>query len=109
MVLAPTGVAAYNIQGSTLHRVLCLSDEHNKTGSYKPFNGSKLAFLRNMWKDAKCVIIDEISMVSYHRLVEINHRLNELKMFLTQMINLVIRMLLLQVTVISCRQFMVNG
>ena len=76
MVLSPTGIAAYNIHGSTRHRTLCLIVEHCRTGNFKPLNGSKLSLPWLMWKD---VIIDEIRMVSYQLFLEINHHLNELR------------------------------
>ncbi|EXX50788.1 Pif1p [Rhizophagus irregularis DAOM 197198w] len=59
IVLAPTGVAAFNIQGSIIHSalsvpILCGTD-------YK-LEGESLKKLQNRIKDIKYLIIDEMSM-----------------------------------------------
>ncbi|GBC15527.2 ATP-dependent DNA helicase PIF1-like [Rhizophagus irregularis DAOM 181602=DAOM 197198] len=63
IVLAPTGVAAFNIQGSIIHSalsvpILCGTD-------YK-LEGESLKKLQNRIKDIKYLIIDEMSMVGRH-------------------------------------------
>jgi len=35
VVVAPTGLAAFNIGGTTIHRLLCLPVEHGKPTDYK--------------------------------------------------------------------------
>ena len=76
---APTGVAAYNIQGSTLHRSLSLLLEHKAILKYNKLNGEKLALMKKNWHSINNLIIDEISMVSYETLLHINLRLAEIK------------------------------
>ena len=38
VVTAPTGLAAFNISGSTIHRTFCLPVEHGKPADYKSMN-----------------------------------------------------------------------
>ena len=79
MVAAPTGVAAFNIHGITLHKALCLPVEHGKYSNCTPLGSEKLASIRREWDSVNSLIIDEISMVSYEMLKDINFRLNEIK------------------------------
>lgn len=65
---APTGVAAYNIQGATLQRALCLPVTHkNQKSDYSSLSAERPQQLRNLYQNLSTVIIDEISMVSYIR------------------------------------------
>jgi hypothetical protein len=69
ILTAPTGVAAFNIGGITIHKALALPVEHcRETGSarvtYKKLNGQQLQALRAEWAGVRFLIIDEISMVS---------------------------------------------
>ena len=70
---APTGTAAYNIRGYTLHHCFLLpltqSDKHVSLSS------EKLAQLRNKYSKLQVLIIDEISMVSANQLGLIHARL----------------------------------
>jgi DNA replication protein DnaC len=79
MVTAPTGVAAFNIRGITIHKALCLPVEHGKYSSCTPLGSEKLASLRREWESVNTLIIDEISMVSYDMLKDINFRVNQIK------------------------------
>ena len=73
---APTGVAAYNIQGVTLHRAFCLPVTHkNQKVDYTSLSAERLQQLRNLDQNLSTVIIDEISMVSYKILKQIHLRL----------------------------------
>ena len=73
---APTGVAAYNIQGVTLHRAFCLPVTHkNQKVDYTSLSAERLQQLRNLYQNLSTVIIDEISMVSYKILKQIHLRL----------------------------------
>jgi len=38
VVAAPTGLAAFNVRGSTIHRILCLPNEHGKPADYRPLS-----------------------------------------------------------------------
>lgn len=68
-----TGVAAYNIQGVTLHRAFCLPVTHkNQKVDYTSLSAERLQQLRNLYQNLSTVIIDEISMVSYKILKQIH-------------------------------------
>ena len=60
ILLAPTGVAATNINGSTIHSALGLP-LNTKQISMK---GEKLRNLQARWKNIKTVVVDEMSMIS---------------------------------------------
>jgi len=76
MTTDPTGVAAFNIQGVTLHRALCLPVEHRSTSRYTLLSAEKLSILRQFWNEVNTLIIDEISMVPYETFLQIHLRLN---------------------------------
>lgn len=78
IVSAPTGIAAYNINGLTLHRLLRLPIEQDGVFKYKPLTDKQLKSLREIFKDVVLLIIDEISMVSNIMLAMINLRLCEI-------------------------------
>ena len=59
LVLAPTGVAAINIDGTTIHSGLNISCE----GKLFPLNDKNRALLRHKYSEVQVIIIDEISMV----------------------------------------------
>jgi len=76
-MLAPTGVAAVNVDGSTIHSSLgilpgCTSKSVSKLSDKK--RGS----LRHRFSELKVIIIDEISMVSNKLLLFIHQRLCEI-------------------------------
>ena len=75
---APTGVAAYNIGGLTIHRALRLPVEHHHTSSYRKLSDQALTQMRKQWKGVRYLIIDEISMVSDKTLQHICLRLKEI-------------------------------
>lgn len=66
-VLAPSGVAALNINGRTLHSSLCLPLQ-----GFSPLAGTRLATLQVQWKGAHFVIIDEKSMVGLRTLAQVD-------------------------------------
>ena len=74
----PTGLAAFNIDGVTVHRLFQLPIEHNyKTSSYWPLPKKSLKMIRNNLKHLKLIIIDEVSMLSSLCLAYIHLRLEE--------------------------------
>ena len=76
LLMAPTGVAAINIDGTTIHTALNIPVGHfGKT--LPPLNDKMKSSLRNRLSDLK-VIIDEISMVSNDLLYYVHLRLNEI-------------------------------
>ena len=68
ILMAPTGVAAFNICGLTIHRALNLPVEHSRSTRYCKLSADKLDMLRRDWRNVDTVVIDEISMVSYQTL-----------------------------------------
>ena len=74
-VVAPTGIAAVNINGITIHCPLVLSVEHGKTPKYRPLSDDALKITRDVMRNVILLIIDEISMVSNVTLLCIHLRL----------------------------------
>ncbi|XP_058800179.1 ATP-dependent DNA helicase PIF5-like [Phymastichus coffea] len=77
-VAAPTGIAAFNIQGLTVHRLLQLPVEQGGTAKYKPLSDNALKRIRQSLKNVDFIIIDEISMISNVTLTYIHLRLTEI-------------------------------
>lgn len=76
-VTAPTGTAAYNVSGATLHGALHIPMTNSSI--YQKLSHDKCNSLRVKAGSLKLLIIDEISMVSNNMLMTINHRLCEIK------------------------------
>ena len=76
-VCAYTGLAAYNVQGSTLHSTFCI--EPNKKLKYKQLSDDKRNTLRTKFRDLSVLIVDEVSMVGNGMLNILYHRLQEIK------------------------------
>ena len=78
-MLAPTGKAAYNIKGNTIHSALSIpSSQSLKT--YKRLDSSRLNTIRCRLGGVKLIFIDEISMVGNTMFnVQINNRLKDIK------------------------------
>ena len=76
LLCAPTGTAAVNIKGQTLHTTFSFTwgDEHFSLSDKN--RDTKRALFRNL----KFVIIDEISMVKADQLYQLDLRLREIKM-----------------------------
>ncbi|XP_069138832.1 uncharacterized protein [Argopecten irradians] len=75
--IAPTGVAAFNIGGSTIHNALAIPVE--ATTAYQPLSDEKLNTLRSKLAQLQLVIIDEISMVDKKLLSYVHGRLRQIK------------------------------
>ncbi|EEQ31187.1 ATP-dependent DNA helicase PIF1 [Microsporum canis CBS 113480] len=71
---APTGVAAFNIGGRTLHSLLRLPMK----SSYNPLPTGSLATLQDAVRHVRYVVIDEKSMVGLTMMANIKRRLREL-------------------------------
>ena len=76
LLSAPTGVAAFNIGGMTLHSALMLG--RSKFGEYQSLSHDKANTLRLKLSKLKLLIIDEVSMVECNMLLDIRERLNEI-------------------------------
>ena len=61
LLCAYTGLAAYNIQGTTLHNAFCI--EPNKKLKYKQLSDDKQNTLRTKYMHLSVLIVDEVSMV----------------------------------------------
>ena len=78
-VVAPTGLAAFNIGGVTVHRLFHLPVEHEgKTAGYWPLAEDSRKVMKTTLRHVKVVIIDEVSMVSSLTLAYIHLRLEEI-------------------------------
>lgn len=75
-VTAPTGIAAFNIDG--LHRLFQLPVEHGHTAKYKQLSDIVLKIIRDELKNVVLIIIDEVSMISNITLMYIHLRLTEI-------------------------------
>ena len=76
LLTAPTGVAAFNIQGMTVHSALLLGTSKFTT---QPLTQDKLNTLRTKLSNLQLLIIDEVSMVGSNMLLQIHKRLQQLK------------------------------
>ena len=77
LLCAYTGLAAYNIQGFTLHNALCI--EPNKKLKYKPLTDDKRNTLKTKYRYLSVLIVDEVSMVGNGMLTYLFLRLQEIK------------------------------
>ena len=60
LILAPTGVASINVNGTTVHPALGLQCR----GKLFPLDSNTLVALRNKYAEVEQNILDEISMIS---------------------------------------------
>ena len=72
-VAAPTGVAAFNVNGHTLHSLLSLPTK----GDFKDLEGERLTKLQHSFSTIKYIIIDEMSMVGRKTLGQVDRRLRQ--------------------------------
>jgi len=78
LLTAPTGVAAFNIDGMTIHSALLLrTTQNSKDGA--PLTFEKLNTVRSKLENLQLIIIDEVSMVGSDMLLNIHRRLDEIK------------------------------
>ena len=76
--MAPTGVAAIQVDATTVHPALGIPVGHFGT-KLPPSHDKMKCSLRNHLSDLKVIIIDEISMVSNELLLfQVHLRLNEI-------------------------------
>ena len=77
VVAAPTGLAAAGIGGQTIHSVFNIAVQYGKMPKYTSLSASNLDQMRAVMSNLKCIIIDEISMVSNILLLQIHLRLQD--------------------------------
>ena len=78
LVTAPTGTAAHNINGDTIHHALSLPVQKGTFLEYKPLSHEKKQKLANRLCHVKYLIIDEVSMIGYSTLQYVHQRLSEI-------------------------------
>ena len=76
LLMAPTGAAAININGTTIHTALAIPKDSGQ--NLPPMSDQKRTQIRMALSDLKLIIIDEIFMVSNITLLHIHQRLKEL-------------------------------
>ena len=78
-ITAPTGLAAFNVGGITIHRLFQLPIEHEgKTAGYWSLSKGSHKTLKTCLRHVKVFIVDEVSMVSSLNLAYLHLRLEEL-------------------------------
>ncbi|KAJ8018509.1 ATP-dependent DNA helicase PIF1 [Holothuria leucospilota] len=77
LLCAPTGKAAFNINGVTIHSAFKINP--NQGYNYKKLCADQLNTLRVRYRHLQVVIVDEISMVGNKQLLFMHLRLQEIK------------------------------
>ena len=77
LMCAPTGKAAHNIGGYTIHSAFCIPVSQGF--KFKPLDMQQLNTMRARYQELKVIIVDEISMVGRGMFNFINLRLQEVK------------------------------
>ena len=78
-IVAPTGIAAFNVGGLTIHRLFHLPIEHEgKTAGYWAFNKEAQKRKKMTLKNLKIIIVDEVSMVSNLNLAYLHMRFEDI-------------------------------
>ena len=76
--LAPTGVAAFNINGETYHSALALRPDSLVSGIFREIAPARLTALQESWGHVRYLIIDEKSMIGTLGLAQIDRRLAQI-------------------------------
>ena len=76
LTMAPTGVAAYLVNGSTIESALGIQPQQAR--SYVSNKSSKNSNLRFLYEDLKVIFLDEVSMCGSDMLAKINFRMQEI-------------------------------
>ena len=78
LMLAPTGVAAVNVDGATIHSALALSPKRNYSKDIPKLSDKKRCMLQNKYSKLSVIILDDISMVSNKLLLNVHQRFVEI-------------------------------
>ena len=76
LTLAPTGVAAYLVNGTTIESGLGIQPTRDRT--YLRNNASRNSSLRFLYEDLQCIFLDEVSMCGSDMLAKMNFRMQEI-------------------------------
>ena len=79
IVTAPSGVAARNVLGLTIHSVFRLPVQHGYEPEYHDLSSFALKKLQDVFRNVHTIIVDEISMVSCKYFHYIHQRLCSIK------------------------------
>ena len=78
-IAAPTGLAAFNVGGTTIHRLLQLPVEHEgKSAMYWSLSKTAQKVMKTTLRSVKVIIVDEVSIVSNLNFAYMHLRLHEL-------------------------------
>ena len=78
-IATPTGLAASNVGGTTIHRLFQLPVEHEgKSAMYWSLSKPSQKVMKTTFRSVKVIIVDEVSMVSSLNFAYMHLRLNEL-------------------------------
>ena len=75
LLVAPTGKAAYNIKGQTIHRAFFIPADQKM--EYRPLKWDSLSRIQNIFRGIKLIVVDEFSMVGGRLLRFMHLRLQE--------------------------------
>ena len=64
-MLAPTGLAAYNINGQTIHRFFKLPVFHEKSENHWPLSDNNLKLMRKLLPNLKTVIVGKLFSILF--------------------------------------------
>ncbi|XP_057292675.1 uncharacterized protein LOC130621409 [Hydractinia symbiolongicarpus] len=78
LILAPTGVAAINVEGNTIHSALGIPVDRSFTKNISKLSDKKRCMLRKKLSELSIIVIDEISIVSNKLLLHIHQWLTEI-------------------------------
>lgn len=78
MLTAPTGTAAFNIDGTTLHSAFQL-DIGKGRYSGLPYDSARSHIMKNKLQHVQLLVIDEVSMVGQKTFQEVSLKLDQLK------------------------------
>ena len=76
ITLAPTGVAAYLVNGTTIESGLGI--QPSKDRAYYRNPASRNSRLRFLYEDLKCIFLDEVSMCGSDMMAKMNFRMQEI-------------------------------
>ncbi|CAD6200299.1 unnamed protein product [Caenorhabditis auriculariae] len=79
LLAAPTGLAALNIRGNTIHGLFRIEVQHGRMLDFKGTDFEDAGSSRELLRNVKLIIIDEVSMCSNIILTKLHLRLQQIK------------------------------